>query len=95
MPTTTIRIDDDLKERIAAAAERVGTSAHAFMVDAITLTVEQSEEDAALHRLADERWANIVQTGETVGWEDMKSWLRARARGEVLPAPAPRRFGKE
>jgi predicted transcriptional regulator len=34
MTTTTIRIDDDLKARVAAAAERAGKSTHAFILDA-------------------------------------------------------------
>lgn len=35
MTTTTIRLEDDLKSRVAAAAERESKTAHAFMRDAI------------------------------------------------------------
>ena len=35
MSTTTIRLEDDLKARVAAAAERAGVTAHAFILDAI------------------------------------------------------------
>ena len=35
MPTTTLKLPENLKERIAAAAKAAGKSPHAFMVEAI------------------------------------------------------------
>ena len=52
MTTTTIRIDDDLKARVAAAAERAGKTAHVFILDAIAQTVEQVELDEARPSIA-------------------------------------------
>jgi predicted transcriptional regulator len=78
--TTTLRIDAELKARVAAAAERAGKTAHAFMVDAIARTVEQVEVDEAFQRVADERWANILATGTTVPWHEAKNWLESRSR---------------
>ena len=91
MTTTTIRIDDDLKARVAAAAERAGKTAHAFIVDAIARTVEQVELDEAFHGIAEERWAKILSTGKTVTWDDAKAWLEARSRGEARRKPAARK----
>jgi predicted transcriptional regulator len=91
MTTTTIRIDDDMKARVAAAAQNAGKTAHAFMVDAIAETLEQAEADEAFRRLGDERWEEVVATGLTVGLEETKAWLRARVRGENPPRPAARR----
>jgi predicted transcriptional regulator len=91
MPTTTIRIDDGLKERIAAAAVRAGKTPHAFIVDTIAETVEQTELDEAFHRLADKRWANVLASGKTVAWDEAKAWVEARARGERRPRPAARK----
>lgn len=93
MPTTTIRIDGPLKARLAAAAARTGKSPHAFILDAIAQTVEQSEVDAEFHRIANERWANFLATGKTVAWEDTKTWLAARSRGRHPPKPTPRTSG--
>ena len=93
MPTTTIRIETDLKARVAAAATRAGKTAHAFILEAIAQTVEQDEIDAAFHRIADERWAHILATGQTVPWDNAKAWLEAKARGEHPPRPTPRPFG--
>ena len=66
MTTTTIRLEDDLKARVAAAAEREGKTTHAFILDAIAQTVEQAELDEAFQRVAEERWAKVLKTGKTV-----------------------------
>ena len=60
MTTTTIRLENDMKSRIVAAAERTGKTAHAFMLDAIAQTVELTEQDDDFHRAADQRWAKIL-----------------------------------
>lgn len=91
MPTTTIRIDDSLKARVAAAAERAGKTAHAFIVDAIAQTVEQAEMDDAFHRVAEERWARVLATGKTVPWGEARAYLEARARGEHPRKPVARK----
>lgn len=90
MPTTTIRIEDELKERLAAAARLSGKTAHAFILDAIAQTVEQVEIDAEFDRLADERWARVLATGRTVPWDDARMYLEARARGDKSRKPAAR-----
>jgi predicted transcriptional regulator len=94
MSTTTIRLEEDLKARVAAAAERTGKTSHAFILDAIAQTVEQSELDDEFHRIADKRWANILATGKTVPWEEARSYLEARSRGERPRKPAARKLGR-
>lgn len=93
MSTTTIRIEDDLKARLAAAAERAGKTTHAFILEAIVQTVEQSELDAEFHRVADSRWAQALATGKTVPWDEAKAYLEARARGERPRKPSARKPG--
>ena len=87
MPTTTIRLDDELKTRVAAAAERAGKTAHAFMLDAIARTVEQVELKDQFYREADQRWGKILEQGKTMPWDEMRTYLIARAEGR----PAIRR----
>ncbi|WP_213955384.1 MULTISPECIES: CopG family ribbon-helix-helix protein [unclassified Variovorax] len=92
MSTTTIRIEDDLKERIASAAERAGKTAHAFIVEAIAQTVERVEAEEALHAVAEKRWAKFLATEETVSWDEAKAYLGARAKGAKPARPAARRL---
>ena len=87
MSTTTIRIDDDLKARMAEAAARAGKTAHGFILDAIAQTVGQSEQDLALQALADARGGTLLATQQTVGWDETKLSLRKRAASGVAPRP--------
>ena len=91
MSTTTIRLDEQLKARVTAAAKRAGKSAHAFIVDAIAQNVEQAEMEEQFHGVADERWAKIVATGKAVPWDEARAYLEARARGERPGKPRPRK----
>lgn len=91
MSTTTIRIEDELKVRVAAVAEREGTTAHAFIVDAIAKRVELAELDQDFHRVADERWAKVLATGKTVAWDDARAYLEAHAAGARPRKPAARK----
>ncbi|WP_024538736.1 hypothetical protein [Comamonas badia] len=87
MSTTTIRLEDTLKERINTAAGQAGKTAHAFILEALERRVNQVEQDNAFEALAEERWARIRATGKTVDWEEAKTWITARANG--TPAPKP------
>jgi predicted transcriptional regulator len=90
MSTTTIRIEDDLKTRVAAAALHAGKTAHAFILDAITKTVDQVELDNAFDTMADQRWGNIQASGKAVPWDEAKTYIAARARGEPANKPTAR-----
>jgi predicted transcriptional regulator len=92
MTTTTIRLEDDLKARVAAAAEREGKTAHAFILDAIAQTVEQAELDEEFQRVAEGRWKKVLDTGKTVAWDDAKAYLKARALGGAARKPTARKL---
>jgi predicted transcriptional regulator len=91
--TTTIRIDDDLKARIAAVAEEAGTTPHAFVVDAISQRVEQAEAEADLRRIAERRWRAYAKDGLSVPWDEARTWLIERASGNDAARPKARRRG--
>ena len=89
--TTTIRLDESLRARLAEAAERAGKSAHAFIVEAIADSVDKAELQEAFHRVADERWARMLTSGKTVPSADVRGYLEARARGESPARPKARK----
>jgi predicted transcriptional regulator len=92
MSTTTIRIDEDLKARVALAAERAGKTAHGFILDAIARTVEDAELNDQFHQLADQRWERAQATGRAIAAEDLHSYLEARVRGERAKRPRARKI---
>lgn len=70
-----IRLPQDLKERIARAAERKGTTAHGFILEAIAEKAEYEERRGAFQEEAERRYAQIVASGKTVSWSEMRRYL--------------------
>jgi predicted transcriptional regulator len=93
MSTTTIRIDEALKARLAAVAERAGKTSHAFIVEAIAETVARAEHAAEFHAMADERWAALVASGESLPWEALRERMAGRMQSlsglKVHEPPGP------
>lgn len=93
MSTTTIRLPDDLKARVAAAAAGSGVTPHAFILEAIAEKTADAERRVALREIAERRYAEIVANGQTVSWSEMQAWLQARLSGESAEPPAARKLG--
>ena len=93
-PTTTIRIPDELKVRLARLAELEGTSTHSLILDAISEKADALERRYAFHEEAQRRLAHLEATGMGIAWADMKRYLDARMAGEDVPPPALRRIGR-
>lgn len=91
MTTTTLRLPDELKARIAAAAQRAGTTPHGFMLDAIAEKTAEAERKAEFDALADARYARLLESGETVPWQQMREYLRQRAAGTPAERPRPKK----
>jgi predicted transcriptional regulator len=90
MSTTTIRLPQNLKERIARAAERSGTTAHSFILEAIAEKAEQEERRAEFEDTAERRYAEIVASGKTVPWNEMRRYLERRLTGKKSARPKQR-----
>lgn len=92
MPTTTIRLSEDLKDRIAHAAERAGTSSHAFILEAIAERVDDEERRNEFYDAAERRYAEIVASGKTIPWREMRAYLENRIANEKATRPAARKL---
>jgi predicted transcriptional regulator len=90
MSTTTVRLPDDLKKRLADVAERAGMTSHALILKAISDRVEADEARNRLLDEADRRYAAIAETGQTVPWSEMRRYLERRVAGEPTDYPAAR-----
>jgi predicted transcriptional regulator len=94
MSTTTIRLPEDLKARVAAAAERAGTTAHGFILEAIAEKADQAERRTDFHDVAEKRYADLVASGKTIAWEKMRSYLEDRTAGKKVARPAAKKLGR-
>jgi predicted transcriptional regulator len=94
MPTTTIRIPEELKARVAAVAEQAGVTSHSFILQAIAEKTQQEELRRNFEEEAEKRYANIVATGETIPWSDMRSYLESYVAGDTAAAkPSVKKLG--
>jgi predicted transcriptional regulator len=94
MSTTTIRLPENLKARVAAAAKRAGTTTHGFILDAIAEKAEQEDMRAAFDAEAEDRYARIVATGKTIPWQEMRGYLEERLAGKEAKRPVARKLAR-
>ena len=79
--TTTIRLEETLRERLAGAAERAGKTPHALILEAVALRVEQSEQEAEFHAVADKRWAKMLKSGKSISLDDALAHVATKTKG--------------
>lgn len=94
MPTTTIRLPDDMKDRVARAAERAGMTSHALILDAIAERVDAEERRNEFQDTAEKRYAEIVASGETIPWSEMRTYLEDRLSGKKPIRPDSRKLAR-
>jgi len=94
MSTTTIRLSEDLKERVARAARRAGTTSHNFILEAIAEKADEAERRADFRDEAERRHAAIVASGKTIAWSEMRRYLEDRVVGRTVARPTPRRLAR-
>ena len=94
MSTTTIRLPDELKARVATAAEQAGITAHAFMLEAIADRAAQQEARSAFDRECRERLEQLDATGLAIPWDKARQYILDRAAGKNVARPKPRKIGR-
>jgi predicted transcriptional regulator len=94
MSTTTIRLPEALKTRVAAAAKRAGTTPHNFVVEAIAEKTEQAERRGDFNDTAERRYADIVASGKTIPWSEMRKYLEDRLAGKSARRPAAKKLAR-
>jgi predicted transcriptional regulator len=88
-PTTTLKLSEELKARIARLAEETGRSPHGFMVEALERQVRR-----------DERWRDFVDDANSAdrgidegapvyGAKDVHRWLDRLAQDPAAKRPEP------
>ncbi|HVR82533.1 MAG TPA: CopG family transcriptional regulator, partial [Luteimonas sp.] len=82
MATTTLKLPENLKERIAPLAEASGKSPHAWMVEAIASQADAAERRNAFYSEATERLTRFEQTRAAYRAEDVHRCFVALATGK-------------
>jgi predicted transcriptional regulator len=87
MSTTSLKLPEDVKELAVAAAERLGITPHAFMVEAIRLAVANAEKRALFVASAVAAREESIASGKGYAAEEVHAYVRARARGQPATKP--------
>jgi predicted transcriptional regulator len=90
MSTTTIRLPADLKARIDRLSAARGSTAHAFMLEAINEVADRLESHQDFVDEAERRLKKMARTGEYLNMDDIRDYAQALARGEQPARPTPR-----
>ncbi len=89
MPTLSVKLPEETKQRIQSLAKRQGTTAHAVMVSAIESALERSESQDALVLSALRAREQVLASGKVLDGKKFGDYLRAKARGKHSKRPSP------
>jgi len=89
---TTLKLPDELKERVAHAASAAGKSPHAFMIEAIELQTELAERRRAFVKSALVAEQEVAQYGLVYDGDEVLSYLKARVEGRKAARPRKRKL---
>ena len=89
LPTTSLKLDAELKTRVQRLAEARRRSAHWIMREAIEQYVEREERRQQLHQDALTAWEDYQTTGQHVTDEEADAWLARLEAGDDLDPPSP------
>lgn len=87
--TTSVKLDDDLRDRLRAVAKDRQSTVNRLMNQALREFVTRAELRSAFLREAEEAHRDYLETGLHVTQAEMDVWFDAIARGENPPLPEP------
>ncbi len=90
MPTsTTLKLPENLKQRVGPLAKSVGKTPHAWMIEAIEVQASLAEKrgDFVADALASEK--DVKRSGKAYRLEDVRSYMRNLAQGRKTKRPKP------
>jgi predicted transcriptional regulator len=85
--TTTLKLPETLKARIAPLAEAAGKTAHAWMVDALEAQAALAEMREAFIAEGQASAAEVDAGGPLYAAEDVHAYIVARAAGRTTSRP--------
>ena len=90
--TTSLKLPDDLKERVGALAHGVAQTPHAYMVEAIAERVARDERRQEFLKSGLEAQAQFKRTGIVYAHKEVMRYLLKRAAGKKARRPKPIRI---
>ncbi len=89
--TTTLKLPDEMKERIASAAEAADKTPHAWMVDALAAQIALDERRREFVESAFIAEQEVAEYGLVYDADEVFSHLQAKIAGKPVKAPKARK----
>jgi len=86
-PTTSLKLDPEIKDRVQRLAAARRRSAHWVMREAVEQYLEREEKRQQFHQDALAAWADYQTTGLHATAEEADAWLAKLEAGEEAVAP--------
>ena len=87
--TTTLKLPNKLKRRVATLAKKHGRTPHGFMLEAIEREIDRQERMESFIREALATDLTIERSGEVYAAADVHAWLRRLASDGKAARPKP------
>jgi predicted transcriptional regulator len=85
--TTTLKLPEELKARVAAAAESAGKTPHAFMVEALTAQTALAERRREYVASAAKAEQEVAEYGLVYDADEVFSYIKAKLEGKRTRRP--------
>jgi predicted transcriptional regulator len=92
--TTSIKLPEDLKEKISTLSQGVAQTPHAYMVDAIAQKVARDEKRREFIQSALDSRAETKRTGLVYDGDEVLKYFRDRVAGKKVKRPKPIRLAR-
>jgi len=90
--STTLKLPEDLKTRVAKAAAEAGQSSHAFMLEAIEQQTRLAERRRAFVGAALVAEEEVARYGLVHDGDEVLTYLQARLEGRKVRRPPKRKL---
>lgn len=84
---TSVKLEDQLKDRVQKLATARRRSSHWIMHEAIVQYVEREEKREVFREETLQSWEEFQQTGLQASAEDVEKWLSSWGSENEIPAP--------
>lgn len=89
MATTSLKLPEPLKKKIAELSHGLAQTPHAYMVEAIAERVVRDEKRRSFLEAGAESLRHFERTGIAYTFEDVSRYIRALAAGKKPKRPKP------
>ena len=85
---TSIKLDDELKQRVQHLAESRRRSSHWILREAVVQYVDREEKREAFKQSTQNAWADYRRTGLHLTAEEADAWLAKLEAGDDVEPPS-------